>query len=1511
MNDNLHQRLASFSNLDCKVAKRFNDRPTLLDAADDILRDQWRQRQLGNAHDPLGLYLVSARAQSTTPWIRPLSQVLVERYCQRATLNLTVGEDFLSTRQDSDPAWQVDLDLHAVELLIDEAGPLLVDGYRQALVAYWGRHDSSGQTPWSWYSSYLKDQFLQARTQTLPGFAQAIVRLVHDYPTPAQRSDWSNTKGLQVLNLGVDLSADNKLDADMSSAVLIEHDDGDPQRALTLLFTLTGKLLRFNSRQVMLEDIDHALAKVVRSGQRQIEIAASTDPVFQVQALGLLEQQLRLVEHLAGRYHGEFDAMAMNRDLDRLTSLIDLCDEVETAQRKTLSEQLPDWLRNADSRSLMHYSELLIDVAQQYRDTQGQFWLDGIDDAEAFANRRLAARMASDHPADAPAPETIRLTNYQTIAAAAAGQDMIITSGEVTPVVLTLAQLAIGNLGLLRPGRVVLSSTSGDALPQWLDEPYLRRLVSELDIASAYPAMLRGKLLDDPPRRQQRQHLLYQQLRAQLPALAMELYLRGSLQDPTIPGHVAQVFASGPDGLLPRWILRPLGFIKTPGSAPDHPLNTWLIEPDDPGSAGCLLYRPLHQEPLVHFADRMALFVAISATGPLQDDLLQRLPAEDRRFYAHGGFLEPHLFVPLDDTSAVPFSTPAPVSLSIEDAVAHVDQALYDGCVTESIQRFEAQASTSAQTRWNSWKELGWLLFNTLLPLAGGTLGKVAWLVQMEVALAEFVESDAERNPTGHELALVNLLLNIALLLFSHSLIRLQLEQGMTPRSPVGLTPPHASETGPLLPVAAAVPFTQLDFTWARPDRRLNDTQRDALEALQATVKASALGAPIPNGRLRGLYLQDTRFFTLQDGNVYEVELVVPQRLRIIGPDLTQGPWLHRDEIGRWQLDLRLGLKGGMPLSEQIRRMRLDKETAMQAANEAIMADKALMTDRIRELSTIDKLAATALDDATLERCQGKVQALSAFWTTHIEHLRTRNAMQPVKDFRKVHAFALYQDCSCQQLLRTLLQKRYQPIREQLAQIARQQDQDGEELSRADIRIATQRLDTMQPLLEQMIHNNTLLRQRQEELTRLAGQRHPDIVHWRDLMAVPSATANKDLFLRFLHLESLLNRLTLVHGLSNDTAYWRDRFWRSFQLGIIQRSELYKLADADQEVSVRLLRSIQGHFQAAARQLGNLAERVPGEAAQQTLQRLRDELEHIQGLIAQDLGNLPDYPPVSSLKQLRSKVPGLIETTEHGLLLAEPRTNDASTVDIPGPDSKTPGQTYHLKHGEWVEVAPAIVVNRASGLSLKRLLKGSDGLIAETAQEVARLQRASDSYLPVEIEESVLHQRDRLLERVEDIEARLTADNETDEASQGKDAERVARHLRDLAAEMARQATRMRMDAAVARQPRMGEVQFLLEQGEVRIALVGGRTRLAKVKGRPVDYLDEYSISRGGQALWYAHFHYPAADTAKADFTAGHLKTAAQRHAAGGRHTDASGKEVEVYRAPITSAAAERYFFNL
>ncbi|MFK0314473.1 hypothetical protein ACIQUF_24990 [Pseudomonas sp. NPDC090233] len=1441
----------------------------------------------------------------------------MERYCQRSTLNLCTGDDYLTTHVDADPAWRVDIDLHAVETLINEAAPLLVDSYKQSLTGYWSRFDTSGTTPWAWYGEFLRNQLKTALdthrdTGSLKGFALAAAGLVHSHPDTHARSAWNNTDGLKVSHLAVDLSAAGILDPDLSSALLIEHADAEPAREITLLYTLTGKLHIFGSRHELLESIARYWPRSAEMAPYTVTISALHEDAFEAQALGLLDQQLRVIEHLANLYQTRLGALNMNLELDRLTSMLNLCSDAEAIQRHSLSEQLPDWLRNADSRPLLRYGDLLLDVAEDYQNAEGKFWLDGIDNAETFSNRQLTARFEADHPGNTLEATQVRVINHQTTATAAAGQGTIVTSGEVTPVSFTLAQLAIGNLGLLKPGRVELLSTTAEPLPAWLDETYLRTVITELDIGAAYPALLRRELLADSPQRGARQRLLLKQLRSQLPALAQELYLRGTLPDGNASGHIAEVFRPFTDDDSQRWIMRPLGFIKAPGSTVDHPRNTWLIEPRTPVAEACLLYRPLHTDTLLQFKDRMALFDAISTPGKLQDDLLQRLPEEVQRFYAHGGFLEPHLFTVLTDTSAIPFSTPAPVELAQEAPVHDPGEALYLACVKESVDNFEDHASTSAQTRWARWKELGLLLFNTLLPLAGATLGKVAWLAQMEVALSEYADSDASSNPTGHRLALVNLLVNISLLLFSHSIFRLRVEQGEPPAFP---GPVIASETprlpASMLPDVETAATSQIDFSWSRPGLLLSANQRTALQALRSSISPSVLGSTIPAGPLRGMYLHGVKTYALLDGEVFEVAVDLSRNQpRIVGPDLTPGPWLLRDEIGRWRVDLSLRLKGGMPLSEDIRRLQLEKENALSAVNERIRADKEDFPNRIKQQATIESLVSAARDDATLKTCQEKIKALSAFWTTHIEHLQTRNGLQPLKHFKVVHAQALYQDSYCQRVLRKILYMRYQPDREQLLQLANEQAS-GQELTESDALIAAARLDRLAPLIDEMIENNTHLRQCQDGLTKLATLHQPEILKWRDLANEIPATQERDLTLRCLRIEGLINRLSLVHGLPAEAAHWRDRFWDTFQLAIAQRTKLLTLGKIDQEVMARILRNILEQFQAAARNLNHMIEQIEDVAALQTAHTLQAQLDWILTRIRKEVAELPEYPPVSTFQQLRNKVPGLIETTESGLLLAEPRSDDANTFDVAAPDNKMPARTFRLAEGEYVENRPASVQLRPTARSLKRLLKDSDQLMKDARDKVAKLSLEVASYWPGDIEYLVLDQRKRLLTEVEAIESRLTADNETDEAAVGKDAELVARALRLLASELQAQATQLRIVAAIAQPPRMGDVIFLLEQNQIKITAVGTRTRLAKLKGRPADFLDEYLISHQDQALWYAHFHYPAMSTAKADFTAGHLKTAAQRFMRGKHYTDSNGRTVDVYRAPITGAKAARYFFTL
>lgn len=1416
MNDNLHQRLAQLSALDCQVAKRFNQRPVLLDTAADLLMEQWQRRQRGSPHNLRTLYLATPTVDGDL-WVRPLAEVLVERYCQGETLNLTAQADFVTATPQPDQAAQVDIDLHALEVLINETGPVLLEAYRENLTAFWSEFNASGETPWQWYATFLRGQLdtsIRASTH-LPSAAQAAAKMVHDYPSAAERSTWPNTQGLSVARLSIDFSADGELDVDLTSALLIERSEEGPSPQVVMVFTLTGRLLSFTSREAMLAALTRSWPEDAVASPRQVNIEPLAEDVFETMAGGVLDQQLHLIEQISASYRSRAQAVALGLDLDRLSSMIEQCDKNEASRREPLSQQLPEWLRNASSQSLMRYSNLLIDVAQGYHDSDGRFWLDDVDTAEAFVNRQLAARFSVDHQSSTPAPETVEVVNYVVTAAALPGAEGAVVSGEVEPVTYSLAQLAIANIGLLKPGRVELRSTTDTPLPDWLNETYIRRLVSELDAATRYPAMLRAKLLDAKDERTVRERLLAEQLQSQLPALAMELHMRGKLDDGDAARRISELFTADAGQREQRWVMRALGFIKAPGADIDHPRNTWLIEAQHPGAGPVLLYRPLHEDSLLSFRDRLALFVAISTPGDLQADILERLPAEDRRFYNHGGFQEPHLFVPLDDTSAIPFGT------------------------------------------------------------------------------------DAESDPVQNRLTMINLLLNIAMLLFTHSMFRLQLEHGEVIEPALPATP---NVPVPALTVSTTDSMTHLDFSWTSAGQQLGAVHRAALDALQASVKAEVLSSPIEVGNLRGLYLYGASAYTLLDGKVFEVALDRTQdKARIVGPDKSLGPWLRMDEAGRWQLDLHLRLRGGQPLSSRLRKLALDKNAAMETVNGQLKAEKELMDAKHKEMQTIDNLVGASSDDATLQRLQTKMQAISVFWNTHLEHLKQRNQLQPVKDFKQVHAYALYQDGYCQRTLHKILHERYRPQREQLLEIGRQQ-QRGVELTASDVRIVKERLDNIAPLLDDMLANNTVLQQIRDELGKLASTQQADIKRWHELSATTPASPTKDLVLRFLRLEGMLNRVTLVHGISDEAVPWRKRFWGSIEMAIAQRARLYKLTDADEEVSARLLRSIREQFKAGERQLAVLASLLPAEAAQATLLQMKTEVEWLSGQTEHDLAELPDYPPTCTLTQLRSKVPGLIETSDHGLLLAEPRADDANTVDVPGPDNKSASRTYHLKHGSWVEVQTAKPAQPAAPhASLKHLLKGSTTLLANANAELGKLRKNITRYLPVELEESLQHHRDLLGARANAIEARLTADNETDEAAQGLDAEGVARSLRELSATLQTQATELRIEAALKQAPRMGEVQFLLEHKQVQIQPDRMRVLLAKVAGRPADFIDEYSISHNGQVLWYAHFHYPAQNTAREGFTEGHLKTAEQRLIKG----------PEVYYYGITHAAAQKVFFNL
>ncbi|CAI3798995.1 hypothetical protein GLGCALEP_02228 [Pseudomonas sp. MM221] len=1497
-------RLPRSATLPCAVARRFAARPTLYETAARLLVEQCRVRELAPGIDPLALELVSFGLVPGVAYVRPLHQVLIERYCMRSTLNLTPGQDTICHAQASNEDKPAPVDLHAFELLLNECGMFLLEYYKSAIIQFWNAADLTGETPWQWYTQHLHGLMkhtAQAQQPAAKGVLEALTN------APLEQVDLSQVKGLQGVTtqlLHVDVSVSWHLDPSLTSALLIERPASSSQPALTLLFTSIGQLLAYDSRAPMLQAVARHWPATLNQAPPPIRLGHPHGPLFQAQALGLLGQQLKAVEIAAEAFQGQEQAAQIANALDNLTEMANFCSDADLTSHAQLEAQLPAWMLDANPQALLIYSTMLTDIAQATADANGQTWLHDVPDAETFTYDRLAELIHRDHPASTLDLRAIRVINHQTTSVAIPTGGQLIGAGEVEPVTYTLAELAIANLGLLRPGAVTLQSADGQAIPGWFDTATLRALITEADIGANYPRRLRQELLDDHDKRTLRQQLFANQLSTQLPAQAMTAYLQGDQLSLTAVTALEYVFAPLP-GRERTWKLQPLGLLRTLDAEPDHPLNTWLIENSGSLSSPCLLYRPLHSEPLMLFADRPALMEAISEPGSLQDDLLQRLPVEDRRVYAYGGFREPHLFHPFEDDWAIPFGTPAPVTLSREAPIGDPAGAIYQACVEETLSNFATQSASSAQTRFQRWQQLGWLLLNTLLPFAEGPIAQAAWLMQMETALARLLDDQQQAQTGDRTVSWIELLVNVAFLIFTHAMKRLAAEHPLDTALPPSLGEALKPTTIVLTPPTQEV----LDFAWASPGLKLGQDHAASLAALQVDIKPGTLGSPVPTGPMRGLYWHDGRLLALIDGKPYQVQVdAEQQQARIVGgADASKpGPLIARDEVGRWRLDLSLRLRGGMPTSSRVARLKEARQARVDTLLTRITEDSQSIPGRLAYLNKVRATILDAEEPRLLRGALAKLQAFETFLDEHLLRMHELNELTPVSTYKTKRAGTLAHLLDCQLSIRAILRRLHKPERARLAEMIENKD----DVSDEDVAILTPRLGTLYDLADQLFANAVALEKRLEQLRQLASPSLPNATGMYNSLKQKVAGWSP-LYWRMMRIEACTNRISIL-DIDVTANYWLDRFWNSIELAISQRLQLAKQQNPADEIRRRLLESIAGHLATAKRRLTILEEQFDAAAVPSVLRQLQTDVGDYGKEVADDLAEYPDAPPSNSVTQLTRHLPGLIETQEDGLMLGQPRAENLDIVDIPGASEGSVARSYKREQGQWVALPSALAKPAAPApAKLKTLLRQADKHLKSARKDLALMQSAKTrSYLPVEIEEILDHHRDVLDTHRRAIEQHLTRANETDEGSREGDAALSIKALEDLSATLSTQATQLRIRAALKQKPRMSELRFLLEHAQVQIQARSARQRLAKLPGRADDYLDEYIIRHAGEDLWYAHFHYPRPDTDKPAYTAAHLKTAEQRMARGHTAVDSHGHTVEVYRSPIDQAAAEQYFFN-
>ncbi|OAE11271.1 hypothetical protein AZH11_21600 [Pseudomonas simiae] len=927
------------------IHERFSTRPSLFSVLVNALRDRILERYRTLELDLLTVQLASPTSGTYT--FQPLVNVAMAHVLNPQLLDLHPRRElpFYLTQKIPTilkPATLPLIDMQAIAQIIDELPGSLFLYFQDALADCWSAIDNHGQSRWQWLGEFLNGQMTAAAAgrSDLTETQRDMLAVTAAWPGRVERLPHS-TPTTYAYFIETTLESAGKEVRLLTPDLLLIRDKQ------VLLCSVAGVIEPFDSIDAFGEAWG---TRMQRQFQCDSIIWRRNEPdgnVFEQQAGLILNQQLEDLATVS--FQGQSEE-ALTCTLDTLTDPALLFTQVPVpaaAQLQKINTQLPGWLRQASADDRFAYHRHLQDTAQVLKNNQGRSFNEGIENIQRFSRDALRKQMQTDHGDYDPDDVVLDFA----VAAGYPGG-----AGIIEHVRMSLTELALKNLAGKPKGTLKLSSKSQKTLPTWLNEGYLLGsdgLIQRVDIGTAYPQKIKELLLSDTEDARRRETLFTRELKVQLPMLALEYAIRQQGGVTTLGyRYVKALMGQTPADRIvdgQEIVLRPLALCRKAGATPDTVNNFFVIEPRDVGNGPHLLYRPLYAEALFQYPTRQALLDALATPGALQDSVLTWLSDKARPIYDHGGIKEPHIirFLPGDEFP-IP-GKPAPATLTVDEGAEEWMQSQINGQLLNHVFGSTARALvdladresvSNSESRWAIVMEGAWLLFNTLLlPLVRGPAMLAGWFLVLVSSLEQDVAGLDSTDPTGRELALIDLLLNTAMVLLHAATpsagARRPLPE-LAPqdralylaswRRPAGQPPQagatqvrHASVALPGEPPATG--HTALDFT-----RSISSPQASA-KLLKALLDVhvpwpETLPPPEASGRLKGLYRIGDTWHASVGGLLFQVS-VVPGFGEVYLVDsqhpLRPGFKLASDGQGHWRLERKARLEGGMP------REKLDK----------------------------------------------------------------------------------------------------------------------------------------------------------------------------------------------------------------------------------------------------------------------------------------------------------------------------------------------------------------------------------------------------------------------------------------------------------------------------------------------------------------------------------------------------------------------------------------------------------
>ncbi|WP_420233213.1 dermonecrotic toxin domain-containing protein [Pseudomonas sp. ABY48] len=1504
------------------VSQQFAGRPTFEQVARQALQ-QAIQKKFPTLNIDLSKTKLAIPDTASRSWnFQPFMRVVLNYLSLGTPLDFTPRGNYDYYLSDAPPhrlkSDGYSLKMNVIAKLVRELPTTIAIELEEALTRYWNADiddapqadDHPPTNRWQWFSDTLRNM-LHIQGLQQPGLSEpareALDQIVR-WPDREQRFK-NNVRPVYAYSLESVVTYGASTTQLPSNEILLLHYNPD---GLVIVLCGPGSAAQaFKS----LDAFNDFWAKRIANAYTVDSVTCQRYEIggnaFDTQAQLILEQQLanlravqlpsRIGPKQLGRLYSELSDPA--RSMGGAT-----CLAPQTAAQ--LRPILPDWLKTASSVDQARFQRYSLAMASVKKHSQAH---PPVSDIRAFTADALLSQMrkTNDNAKAKADPSHFQPDDVELIFTVSAGYPGTVGISEKRT--MSLTQLAIDNLIARPSGNLALSHRRGSTLPTWLTPELITRrggLIEQVDIGTTYPRYLQQELLGDSSQALDYQWVFAEQVSAQLPLEALQQVL-GNANGMTRQGlrlieALLQPDAGDQQADGRPVVIQHLAFLRKPLAQPDIVSNMFIIEAQDTRAGPHVLYRPLYTPVLMEFPTRQALLQSVISDTELQKSVLTWMSDDARPVYANGGFLQPHIvrFFQGDEFS-VP-EVPAPATLAIQAESDELLQYLRNGKLMQYLYGCNAQALitqadrasvSNRESRWAVLLKGGNLLFNTLLfPLLRGPTMTVAWLWSLMAAASHDIPDLGSEDPVTRELAAVDLLVNLAMLVAQFPSIQAPArpsvpvsikEQAMHAPAPRLVAQQWPAPDLPSIRQGSIAlpgehPNTFLDFSFSNPRNRLTQEQRTRIQRMQVPRPAS-LPTPIPYGPLKGLYVIAGKWHALLQDGLYRIDLDPEGQITIFDPfdPARTGPALRADSEGNWSLDLRLRLLGGAPPK---RVADLRRQNARRTAE---------LTSELNNYLAQESNQQQALDVA--QRVMARLEEGSGY-SEEQRAPKRKIFYDLLNDQTNIYLKFLGSAPERARLGIGLTNETQRALMENVINNARK--------AVLVVEMELQALITAHPEYVLKLARDALVRDIQGYVNYLDALSaiNDRAIHWLEL---------KDNYLeRLLNLDSVgaqaFERLTqnrppnernvigtkafqltslallAVKNLGSDLSDCLYLIVKPLaqQMRSHADLQLYELPPSDQ---LEVLTSLTEHYGEALDALQGMKTLYADDIQEANFDRL---IKLVDSLYQDTSGKLaaevkPEPTPRRRAPK-RSKAPSgqpqkrVIKTRKNGVLIGDLKPAGTSLpIEVVELRSQVDDEVIatYSQHGE---VWDAVDIRRPAPAPKTRSINAIKRDARQLLDQLdVRLRRAegykSRCRHPQEIEEIMNNEASRFRTISEELDrayaARQTERTQADQA--------LSQNLAEAISKLAAKGTALRIELSMRLPPTDGNLSYLFEKNLIQVARLGGRKAL---KGTRKDFLQEYAVNdRNGAALWYAHFHYEKIDTPKANYSVAHLKTKEQR----------------------------------